>query len=146
MGNRAVITFDQNRHPDSLGIYLHWNGGAESVLAFLEACNKLEVRDDSDPSYQAARLVQIIGNFFGGTCSVGVDTLENLDCDNGDNGIFVVTRNGSEITMQNAPDLTSPLTTVDLEKVKKSPYWNPKEGKDILTKILDAQGDAFKCG
>jgi len=144
MGNRAVITFDQNRQPTSLGIYLHWNGGAESVLAFLEACDKLEVRDDSDPSYQAARLVQIIGNFFGGTCSVGVNTLQNLDCDNGDNGIFVVSRKRGEITIQNAPDLKSPLVPVDLEKVRKSSYWT--KTPSILTEILEAQGDAFKRG
>ena len=36
MGNRAVITFSGSRST-GVGIYLHWNGGLESVLAFLDA-------------------------------------------------------------------------------------------------------------
>ncbi len=32
MGNRAVLQFGQSRN--SLGIYLHWNGGKASVQGF----------------------------------------------------------------------------------------------------------------
>ena len=39
----------------------------ESVYPFLEALDLYEVRDDSDPTYQLARFVQIVANFFGGT-------------------------------------------------------------------------------
>ena len=90
MGNRAVIAFgDQN--PNNVGIYLHWNGGRESIEGFMRAAKELGVRDPSyDKPYCVARIAQIIGNFFGGTCSIGVDILNNLDCDNGDNGVFVV--------------------------------------------------------
>jgi hypothetical protein len=87
MGNRAVIQFGESK--DALGIYLHWNGGEESVRAFLNAAKHYAVRDKDD-SYKIARLAQIIGNFFGGTTSVGVDLASNLDQDNGDNGTYIV--------------------------------------------------------
>lgn len=40
MGNRAVITnYDHEKgetiKPNAIGIYLHWNGGMDSVTAFL---------------------------------------------------------------------------------------------------------------
>ena len=40
--------------------------------------------------YGAARLCQIIGNWFGGTLSLGVGKCRNMDTDNGDNGTYVV--------------------------------------------------------
>ena len=85
MGNRAVI--HQENSP--VGIYLHWNGGRNSVEGFLKAAQTLECRGDN---YGIARLTQIIGNYFAGTCSIGVDILENLDCDNADNGVYVINK------------------------------------------------------
>ena len=71
MGNRAVVTVEGS----ATGVYLHWNGGEESVTAFLRAAKDLGVRGPvSDTSYFYARFVQIIGNYFGGTTSVGIDT------------------------------------------------------------------------
>ena len=90
MGNRAVIT----TAPYSLnntGIYVHWNGGRSSVEAFLKACKQLGYRSpESDPAYAMARLTQVIGTYFGGTLSLGIGTLRHLDCDNGDNGVYVI--------------------------------------------------------
>jgi len=86
MGNRAVIGFENQ----STGIYLHWNGGEESVRAFLDCAKALGVRDPVRDSYGVARLVQIIGNFLGGSLSLGVGNLESLDCDNYDNGLYMV--------------------------------------------------------
>jgi len=92
MGNRAVIAFQEENwrtvQPDSLGIYLHWNGGPESVTAFLDAAKELGVRSENE--YGAARLCQIIGNWFGGTLSIGIGTCRTMDTDNGDNGTYVV--------------------------------------------------------
>ena len=59
MGNRAII----KGHGNSLGIYLHWNGGRDSVEAFLAYCKLKGYR--SDDSYSWARLAQVIGNYFG---------------------------------------------------------------------------------
>jgi|TARA_R100000482_G_C4988501_1_gene86345 hypothetical protein len=91
MGNRAVIAFEKQgkRDKKSVGIYLHWNGGRDSVEGFLEAAKRYGVRG-GDSSYCVARLAQIIGNTFGGTLSVGVGIVENLDCDNYDNGLYWV--------------------------------------------------------
>lgn len=90
MGNRAVITtapFDEN----NIGIYVHWNGGRESIEGFLNACFDLGYRDPvGDPSYALARLTQAIGVFFGGSTSVGVNVCSKLDCDNGDNGTYLI--------------------------------------------------------
>ena len=91
MGNRAVIATGQK--PTDLGIYLHWNGGPESVLAFMRAAKDLGMRApdiNGDQTYGMARLCQVIGNFFGGSTSIGVGTLSQLDCDNGDNGVYYI--------------------------------------------------------
>lgn len=87
MGNRAVIT-NKDRQ---IGVYLHWNGGRDSVNAFLTYCKIAGYRDlTSDPSYGFARLTQVISNWFGGGLSVGVNVLSRLDCDNFDNGMYIV--------------------------------------------------------
>jgi len=87
MGNRAVVSVTGSK----VGVYLHWNGGLESVTAFLRASKDLGVRDPTgDTSYFYARFVQIAANYFGGTTSVGIDSLTRLDCDNGDNGLYIV--------------------------------------------------------
>lgn len=90
MGNRAVITTKENFENNGVGVYVHWNGGRESVEAFLEYCKLKEYRAPEFDNYGWARLCQIIGNFFGGTTSVGIDTCNHLDCDNGDNGVYFI--------------------------------------------------------
>lgn len=87
MGNRAVITWDPSE--GGIGVYLHWNGGIHSVKGFLEYCKMKEYRTPDCDCYGFARLCQVIGNFFGGTCSVGIDVNSRLDCDNWDNGVYV---------------------------------------------------------
>ncbi len=84
MGNRAVITTPERK----IGIYLHWNGGRDSVEAFLRYCELKEYRTDS---YGFARLCQVIGNFFGGTLSLGVmPYTTDAQMDPGDNGIYAI--------------------------------------------------------
>jgi hypothetical protein len=99
MGNRATIIF-----ADGLGhspaIYLHWNGGPESVYRFLR---ELEERGagSHDHSYAAARFVQVCGDFmdFDGPSglSLGIESppsdlsQESLAAiDPGDNGVYLV--------------------------------------------------------
>ena len=86
MGNRAVITTKEKK----LGVYLHWNGGRDSVEGFLKYCKDKGHRPPEKDCYGWARLCQVIGNFFGGTCSVGIDILDNLDRNNGDNGVYII--------------------------------------------------------
>lgn len=92
MGNRAVITASTS-HTKGIGIYLHWNGGIESVQAFLDVAKARGFRDPTyDESYGMARLCGLIHEFFGvdQDTSLGIGTLEQLDCDNYDNGVFVI--------------------------------------------------------
>ena len=86
MGNRAIIT-DTDR---TLAVYLHWNGGRDSVEGFVEYCRLKGYRSDD---YGWARLCQVIGNFFGGGTSVGIlpYTDDESMCSYGDdNGVYVV--------------------------------------------------------
>ena len=89
MGNRAVIT-DKNKE---IGVYLHWNGERSSIEGFLTYCRLKEYRNPNNDCYGWARLCQVIGNYFGGECSVGIDKYEYLDTDNRDNGTYVIDEN-----------------------------------------------------
>ena len=64
MGNRAVISMACEGIPKeySPSIYVHWNGGRNSVESFLETAKRLKVRPEE--TYGMARLCQIIGNFL----------------------------------------------------------------------------------
>ncbi len=83
MGNRAVIT-TAPYSDDNVGIYLHWNGGRDSVEAFLLAAKELGYRPPaSDHVYGLARLVGMLALYFGiGTCG-------ELDTE-GDNGVYLI--------------------------------------------------------
>ena len=87
MGNRAVIaTRDFTTSP---AIYLHWNGGPESVLAVLDAAKELGFRDPADDAaYGTAYLQALICMFFGDGTGTGILALRDSDTDNGDNGVY----------------------------------------------------------
>ena len=86
MSNRAVITTENK----DLGVYLHWNGGRDSVEAFLMYCKLKGYRCPENDCYGWARLCQVIGNFFGGALSIGIDKYDKLDLDNWDNGVYII--------------------------------------------------------
>ena len=90
MGNRAVITTRENFNNDGVGVYLHWNGGRDSVQAFLTYCKMKGYREPTSDNYGLARLCQVIGNFFGGELSIGIDKCSHLDYDNYDNGTYII--------------------------------------------------------
>lgn len=85
MGNRAVITTPEK----NLALYLHWNGGRDTIEPLLAYCKMQGYRAPSSDNYGWARLTQVIGNFFGGTTSIGIDTFKNLG-DQGDNGVYII--------------------------------------------------------
>ena len=114
MGNRCGILLkgvSEEITPDTPVIYLHWNGGLASVKAFLRAGKYFGVRCGQ---YGSARLVQIIGNFFGGTLSLGVEPFINLKHWNEDNGLYVV-ENWKIINQHNKPSYGN---ETDLKKTK----------------------------
>ena len=93
MGNRAVITAskaDDVSTSDDIGIYLHWNGGRDSVEGFLTYCKKMGYRPPDEDSYGWVCLIKVIANFFGDGLHVDVNTCKHLDCDNGDNGVYII--------------------------------------------------------
>lgn len=128
MGNRAVITASKAKdvaQSNDIGIYLHWNGGRDSVEAFLTYCKLKGYRKPSEDNYGWARLCQVIGNFFDGGCSIGIDNCCHLDCDNYDNGVYII--EGWEIVgrqyhdgaEQHAYDLLEMLVEIDKNQPTK---------------------------
>lgn len=125
MGNRAVITTNQKRK-NKVGIYVHWNGGRDSVEAFLSYCKIRKFRGPVSDCYGMARLVQVIANYFGGDLSIGVDLVSNLDCDNGDNGVYVINDNWKIVKReyfdwieQNEHDLLDMLKQINQKQPKE---------------------------
>lgn len=96
MGNRSVIInkkdmrADGRINPNQVGVYLHWNGGRDSVEAFLKYCELQGYRSPSGDHYGWACLCKVIGNYFGDGLSLGIDIAKHLDCDNYDNGVYII--------------------------------------------------------
>ncbi len=74
MGNRAIITTEKKE----IGVYLHWNGGRDSVEAFLEYCKRAGHRSPDKDCYGWARLCQVISNFLEGKQASALTCLRNL--------------------------------------------------------------------
>ncbi|WP_322150890.1 hypothetical protein [Paratractidigestivibacter sp.] len=143
MGNRAIITTADKE----IGIYLHWNGGRDSVEAFLAYCALKGYRSPTtDPSYGFARLAQVVGNFFGGGLSVGVvdgDHIEGMGASL-DNGIYIL--DGWDIKERIFPyegycdehclDLTAWLRAIDSRQPASEQL-----GEQIYAGVVSAKSD-----
>lgn len=142
MGNRAVITTKKNFENNGVGIYLHWNGGYDSVSAFLKYCELKGYRSPDRDCYGWARLCQVIGNFFGGTTFIGIDTVDKLDCDNYDNGVYIiedwkiVDRKYFKGTEQMEYDLQKMLLDIDESMPKDEQIGEYLKAKEINTNEL----------
>ena len=90
MGNRATIT-TAPFHEDKAAIYIHWNGGRDSIEGFLKAAKALDYRGPGfDRSYALAGLAGLIWSYLGTDgLSVGVDLCKHLDTE-GDNGVYLI--------------------------------------------------------
>lgn len=108
MGNRANVVFVSGETVSPC-VYLHWNGGPESVYRFLEELDAREVRPDGE--YEAARFVEIVGEFMSfspeepsdgsyglslgivnGPTAISATALDRVPTDTSDNGFYVVDR------------------------------------------------------
>ena len=86
MGNRAMIMSEGKNY----GVYLHWNGGNDSVSAFLEYCEMRNFRGFDD-GYGMARFTQVVSNYFGADgLSIGIEECTNKENNGFDNGIYIV--------------------------------------------------------
>lgn len=133
MGNRAIIKPIES----NTGVYLHWHGGKTSVTAFLKYCELHNYRDfggENADGYGVARFCQVVGNFFGGSISIGVcetgDTKE--DAMYIDNGIYII--DGWKIVRtvgeqyDDDYDLTEMLLKIDSRMPEKE-----RLGEDFIT-------------
>ena len=159
MGNRAVITTKENFENNGIGVYLHWNGGYDSVSAFLKYCELKGYRTPDTDNYGWARLCQVIGNFFGGSTSIGIDAVDKLDCDNYDNGVYIikgweiVDRKYKRYAEQMNHDMEDMLLAIDKAmpeaeqigeylKAKEIPTEDLKIGDTVV--IMDYNGKVLK--
>lgn len=165
MGNRAIIKpVDKN-----IGVYLHWNGGRDSVEAFLEYCKLRGFRDfggEHADGYGIARFIQVVTNFFGGSLCVGVETgveMTNEQAEWLDNGIYeingweIVGRCPAGITEQREYDMNEMLVTIDESqpetdrlgegylRAKEVPVSELKIGDSVYIYNDFAYGDEPKC-
>lgn len=113
MGNRAVIQMQGVE----AGIYLHWNGGADTVEPLLEVAKEYGLRGDD---YGIARLAQMMGNFFGGILSIGVENVARLDTDNGDNGTYVIDKNFNIVERLHFRSSFGEQREYDFDEMKKA--------------------------
>jgi len=92
MGDRAVITTlcEDVRKSDNIGIYLNKCGERDSIEAILAYCKLKGYRTPETDNYGWARLCQVIGNYLGEETGLGIDICRRLDCDNSQNGVYVI--------------------------------------------------------
>lgn len=94
MGNRAFIGFEKS----PINIYVHWNGGIESVKAFCDVAKERKFADPtSDADYAMARLIGLIHEFFGvtnsdslGVCAFSSAEEEKDAITYADNGKYII--------------------------------------------------------
>lgn len=147
MGNRALVIFGDSK----VGVYLHWNGGPESVYPILDYMRSKECRMAEDPEYATARLVQIVGNFFGGTTSVGVQTVGDemntawpFEADDpGDNGVYLVTVSGMR-RFKHGHELSLDEVREEEREARLHPYnANPDPEQRILFAVAKKNDQHF---
>jgi len=135
MGNRAIITLENRmgeQHP--VAIYVHWNGGLESVLAFIKYTWDNFERGRDDVFTFHARLCQVIGNFFEDGMSLYGHPLDKADnCAEGcDNGRFHFTIGSTGFELKGRAE--------EVEKAKLHKYWTDE--RNIFATIKDAMPKA----
>ena len=88
MGNTAIV-----KPSDSdIGVYLHWNGGPDSITAFLKYCELQDYRPFGGlHSEGIVRFCQVVTNYLGGSVCLSTGVKETEEYADGlDNGIYVV--------------------------------------------------------
>lgn len=130
MGNRAVLTFSTGRAAPC--VYLHWNGGRDSVEGFLSAARYLGLRHKGDdPAATMDALAEMIArHFFGYDVGMTVYRLryDEADTDNGDNGTYLLNadmRIAGRRFFEGAEDTNADKTRVIFEHiVERAPIFN----------------------
>lgn len=132
MGNRCILTLENDQGvPHPVALYLHWNGGLESVLAFIQYTWQTYERGRDDLFTFHARLCQVVGNFFPDGLSLYGHSLEEADglaegCDNG-RFHFTVGKQGFELKNR----------ANEVKAARQHKYWTSTE-RNIFATIKDA--------
>ena len=133
MGNRAIIQTKESYENEGIGVYLHWNGGYDSVSAFLKYCELKGYRAPDHDCYGWARLCQVVGNFFGGGLSLGIDNFSKDAGEWQNNGTYIiegwkiVDRKYYDYAEQDNYDLIEMLIDIDKAQPEKEQL-----GKDFI--------------
>ena len=89
-------------------------------------------------------MCQVIANYFGGDISIGCDVIEKLDCDNYDNGLYIIENwqivdrkyhHGKE---QKEYDLVEMLISIDEAQPAHSQIFMESTKEDINNMILNS--------
>lgn len=145
MGNRAYVAFADD---NPVAVYLHWNGGPESVYTFLDCLKEAGVRLDD---YGPARFCQMIGNFFGDTLSVGVSAVPLKDgkpdwaaLAHEENGLYVV-REGWEVDRYlNRSKLSAQRVAQERREASEHRYNKPDgDGETLADSVRDLNPRLF---
>lgn len=131
MGNRAVITFKTT--PKAQCVYLHWNGGRDSVEAFLRAAKFNGAKGHGPAALRV--LAATAQRFIGG--SVYMQTYGHADTNNFDNGVYVIDNNMQIVARIFAPreEQVNPARTAEI-------YAQSACGADALPPFDAARGAA----
>lgn len=118
MGNRALLVANEA----DIGLYLHWNGGRDSINAFLKYAEYAQLPPINENNDWLPPFITVLKNFFGNDGhvvyleSINQDDLNNIHYDN---GVYLL--DGFEITErinpphieQDAHDLHDMLINID---------------------------------
>lgn len=115
MSNSAVITTKSR----DVGIYIHWNGGLESIEAFLNVCKNIDATSPGQDEYSAlATLTGVIRIFFGFRRGLflGILPLNKLNCENVDNCTYVIGGNWEIVERYGSGSTLMQCTNEEIEK------------------------------
>lgn len=121
MGNRALITLKPlTKENKVIAVYVHWNGGIESVKAICEVCKTRGFRTPTDdPEYALARFIGVWHEFFGVTDSTSLGVMF-MDWDGVkgawlDNGVYTIGKNWEVIEHFNIDAKSNKKSDLGLE-------------------------------
>ncbi|WP_416445441.1 hypothetical protein AB3K78_01185 [Leucobacter sp. HNU] len=143
MGNRAFITAPGA----SVGIYLHWNGGLDSITAFLRYAELAGLPKASHEGYWLAPYAGMLVNYFrndGHTVSIETCDPRNLQATApDDNGTYVIEDyrivgriHGPEFE-QRTHDLQVMLREIDEKQPERDRLDGFLDGVEVDSKSLD---------
>ena len=141
MGNRAMITMETDKgeqHP--VAVYVHWHGGLESVLAFMEYTWETYPRGRDDVYTFHARLCQVIGNFFADGLSIYCHPVHEAGelAKSSDNGRFHFVVGPKGVTL--------PKREAECEEARSHEYWTrafPIQA--IIKRAMPTRDTEFSC-